>query len=117
MIVNGNNSEVQVVSRLTLVVTREMLNTRLTCKVANQAMEQHVMIARVQLDINLSPMSTVITADSDGHRGYLMAGDRIQLTCKADGARPAATLRCTSHLESHLERLSERLSESNSESH
>ena len=105
MKVIGNNSEVQVVSSLTFVVTREMLNTRLTCKVANQAMEHHVMIARVQLDINLNPVSTMITADAGHMRGHLLAGDRIQLTCKADGARPAATLRCNSHIESYLERL------------
>ena len=99
LILRGDNdSEVQqVTSKMTTQVTRDMLNTRITCKVANQAMEQHVMIARVQLDINLSPTSTVITAEAGHTRGQLQAGDQIQLTCKSDGARPAATLRSISH--------------------
>ena len=72
-------------------MTRDLLNSKIMCKVANQAMSDHYMIASVQVDINLRPMSTVITSELDSSE--IKSGDNVHLLCKADGARPAATLR------------------------
>ena len=85
------DSDIRVISSVRVPVTRDLLNTRIQCKVVNQAMEDHYMIAWVQVDINLSPMSTVITAEFDNVD--LVAGDSLQLVCKSDGARPAASIR------------------------
>ena len=43
--------ELRVVSVVTISVTRDMLSKQVTCKVANQAMQEKVMTASVQVNM------------------------------------------------------------------
>ena len=77
-------------SSILLNITRSLLNKRVVCKVANLALDTRPMTASVEIDLNLEPVTTVITAELD--REDLVSGDRIILLCQAEGARPAATI-------------------------
>ena len=82
----------QTSSELELNMTRNLLNQRVTCTATSRAASQTtVLTASVNLDLNLGPVSTVITPDLGGEE--LLSGDTLQLVCQTEGARPAATIK------------------------
>ena len=80
------------VSLLHLNLTRHLLNQRVSCTATSPAARQtRTLTASLDLDLNLSPVSTLITPDLA--RAELRPGDSLQLVCQTEGARPAATIR------------------------
>ena len=71
-------------SSILLNITRSLLSKRVVCKVANLALDTRPLTASVEIDLNLDPVTTVITAELD--RENLVSGDRIILLCQAEGA-------------------------------
>ena len=72
-------------------ITRDLLNQRVVCVVTSQAGSQtRVLSASVSLDLNLSPVSTVIRAEVE--QEPVVSGSTLQLVCQTEGARPAASL-------------------------
>ena len=91
-------------SVLHIKMTRNLLNKVVVCTVTSQAdMQSRVLSASVSLDLNLSPVSTVITPELD--REELVSGDTLQLLCQTEGARPAATIQWINTSASHLTEL------------
>ena len=79
------NFTVAVRSELVLKVSRDILGSKIVCKVTNEAMEDY-MTAEVQVDVNLRPISTVISVEQED----IEEGSSVRLVCRSAGARPAA---------------------------
>ena len=93
-------------SVLQIKMTRNLLNKAVVCTVTSQAdMQSRVLSASVSLDLNLSPVSTVITPELD--REELVSGDTLQLLCQTEGARPAATIQWINSSASDLSQLTQ----------
>ena len=55
---NGTGGPQVTAASVTLPASRDLLQTSLQCKVANQAMEDSAMVASVTLDNSLRPLAT-----------------------------------------------------------